>query len=66
MQVGLTWLKFGINIIDKQFNGRRISNKNLLISETTAFQNYRNENKFKIHWNFTKENADEKLSKYYI
>jgi hypothetical protein len=44
----------------------RIRNKNLLISETTAYQNYRNENKCKINWNFTKENADEKLSKYYI
>jgi hypothetical protein len=44
----------------------RIKNKNLLISETKAYQNYRNENKYKINWNFTKENANEKLSKYYI
>jgi hypothetical protein len=45
---------------------RRISNKKLLISEITAYMNNRNENKCKINWNFTKEDADKKLSKYYV
>jgi len=64
-----SWLNIAeieINVMDTQCTGRRISDKNLLISETTAYQNYRNENKCKINWNFTKENANKKLSKYYI
>ena len=55
-----------INVMDRLCTGRRIKDKNLLISETAAYQNYRNKNKCKINWKFTKEDADEKLSKYYI
>jgi hypothetical protein len=44
---------------------RRIGNKNLLIKETKAFRDYINENNCKISWNFTKGDADEKLSKHY-
>jgi len=64
-----SWLNIAeieINVMDKQCTGRRISNKNLLINETTAYQNNRNENKCKINWNFTKADADKKLSKCYI
>jgi hypothetical protein len=64
-----SWLNIAeieINVMDIECTGRRIKDKNLLISETTAYQNYRNENECKINWNFNKENADEKLSKYYI
>ena len=49
--------------MDIQCIGRRIGDKNLLISETTAYQDYRNKNKCKIPPNFTKQDADEKLSK---
>ena len=55
-----------INVMDIQCTGRRISSKKLLISETTAYMNNRNENECKINWGFTKENADKKLSKYYV
>lgn len=64
-----SWLNIAeieINVMDIQCTGRRISNKKLLISETKAFMDNRNKNKSKINWNFTRENADEKLSKYYI
>jgi hypothetical protein len=64
-----SWLNIAeieINVMDKQCTGRRISNKELLIKETTAYENNRNEKKCKINWNFTKEDADEKLSKCYI
>ncbi|MCL2116284.1 MAG: transposase [Methanobrevibacter sp.] len=64
-----SWLNMAeieINVMDKQCTGRRISNENLLITETTAYQNYKNENKCKINWNFSKEKANEKLSKYYV
>jgi hypothetical protein len=64
-----SWLNMAeieINVMDLQCTGRRISSKELLISETTAYQNYRNKNECKIQWNFTKEEADKKLSKYYV
>jgi len=64
-----SWLNIAeieINVMDMQCTGRRISNKELLISETTAYMNNRNENECKINWGFTKEEADKKLSKYYV
>jgi hypothetical protein len=64
-----SWLNIAeieINVMDIQCTGRRISNKNLLINETTAYQNNRNKNNSTINWNFTKANADEKLSNCYI
>ena len=64
-----SWLNIAeieINIMDTQCTRRRIANKELLIKETTAYMNYRNENESKIYWKFTKEDADKKLSKYYV
>jgi hypothetical protein len=64
-----SWLNIAeieINVMDTQCTGRRIANKELLIKETTAYMNYRNENQSKIYWNFTREDADKKLSKYYV
>jgi hypothetical protein len=64
-----SWLNIAeieINVMDTQCTGRRISNKNILINETKAYQNNRNENKCKINWNFTIKDANEKLSKYYV
>lgn len=64
-----SWLNIAeieINVMDIICTGRRIKDKNLLIAETMAYQNYRNKNKCEICWEFTKENADEKLSKYYV
>jgi len=64
-----SWLNIAeieINVMDTQCTGRRIANKELLIKETTAHMNHRNENESKIYWNFTKEDADKKLSKYYV
>ena len=37
-----------------------------LTNEVAAWMKRRNENKKKINWKFTKKNADEKLSKYYV
>jgi hypothetical protein len=64
-----SWLNIAeieINVMDTECIGRRIGNKNKLISETTAWCNDRNEKKSKIYWNFTKNKADEKLSKFYV
>ena len=64
-----SWLNIAeieINVMDTMCTGKRISDKNLLIKETTAYQNERNENKCTINWNFNQEDADKKLSKYYV
>jgi hypothetical protein len=66
--VHASWLNIAeieINVMDIQCTGRRIKDKKLLITETTAYMNNRNENKSKISWGFTKEDADKKLSKCY-
>jgi len=63
-----SWLKISeieINVRDIKCTGRRISDKNSLIKEPKACCNKRNKNKGKINWNFTKKDADKKLSKYY-
>jgi len=64
-----SWLNIAeieINIMDRQCTGRRIANKDMLINETKAYQDYRNKNKSIIQWNFTIEKADKKLAKYYV
>jgi hypothetical protein len=61
-----SWLNIAeieINTMDIECTGRRIKDKNSLIKETKAWCNERNKNK--INWNFTKKDADKKLSKYY-
>jgi len=63
-----SWLnaaEIEINVMDIQCTGRRIGDKETLIRETQAWTNKRNEKRSKINWNFTKKDADEKLSKYY-
>jgi hypothetical protein len=52
--------------MDTQCTGIIIIDKNLLINETTAFINNINKNNAKINLNFTKKDADKKLSKYYL
>jgi transposase len=64
-----SWLNIAeieINVMDIQCTGRRIESKELLIRETKAHTIYRNNNKCKIKWGFTKKKANDKLSKHYI
>ena len=64
-----SWLNIAeveINVMDTESIGRRIGDKNTLISEIQAWMRRRNKNKSKIDWRFTREDADEKLSKYYV
>jgi len=64
-----SWLNIAeieINVMDTMCTGRRIGNKELLISETTAYMNNRNEKKSQIYWDFNEKDADEKLSHHYV
>jgi hypothetical protein len=64
-----SWLNVAeieINVMDIECTGRRIGDRETLITEIKAWMERRNKNKNKIDWRFTKEDADKKLSKYYI
>lgn len=55
-----------INVMDTECTGRRMKNMAFLTKELAAWGKERNRQKRKIEWKFTKQDADEKLSKYYV
>lgn len=64
-----SWLnaaEIEINVMDIECTGRRIGNIETLAREVAAWTKRRNDQKKKIDWKFTKDKADEKLSKYYV
>lgn len=64
-----SWLNVAeveIGAMDVECTDRRIKNKEILRKEVRAWTVRRNKQKRKIDWRFTKQKADEKLSKYYI
>jgi hypothetical protein len=54
-----------IQTIDAEY-GERMYDMGLLAHEVAAWTKRRNDDRKKINWGFTSENADEKLSKYYV
>jgi len=64
-----SWLNIAeieINVMDVECTGRRMVNKEFLAKELKAWEEKRNQLKKKIEWKFTKQDADEKLSKHYV
>lgn len=64
-----SWLnaaEIEINVMDIECTGRRIGEIETLIHEVRAWTNRRNDQKKKINWKFTRENADKKMSKHYV
>ncbi len=64
-----SWLNVAeieIGVMDAECTGRRIGGKKTLAQEVQAWTKRRNKDKKKIHWRFTKKDADRKLSKYYV
>ncbi len=64
-----SWLNIAeieINVMDCECTDRRMKSINLLSEEVRAWEVRRNKNRKKIHWTFTKQDADKKLSKYYV
>ena len=64
-----SWLNVAeieINVMDTECIGRRMKDKVFLIKELIAWTMKRNLLKKKIVWKFTKQDADDKLSKHYI
>ena len=64
-----SWLNMAeieINIMDRQCTGGRIASKEILESEVMNWSNDRNEKQRNIEWKFTRQDADKKLSRYYV
>ncbi len=64
-----SWLNMAeieINIMDRQCTGGRIASKEILESELMSWSNDRNEKQHNIEWKFTRQDADNKLSRYYV
>ena len=63
-----SWLNMAeleIGIMDKQCTGRRLGTEAVLAEEIASWQNRRNVEKRRINWTFTRERADQKLSRHY-
>ena len=64
-----SWLnavEIEINVMDIECTNRRIGDMQTLTHQVGAWTKRRNKHKKKIEWKFTKKNADEKMSKYYV
>lgn len=63
-----SWLNMAeieLSALSRQCLNRRIATVEELQTETKAWTKQRNEQQIKIHWQFTKEQAREKLSRHY-
>jgi hypothetical protein len=64
-----SWLnaaEIEINVMDIECTGRGIGDMETLTHEVGAWTKRRNDHQKKIEWKFTRKNADEKMSKYYV
>jgi len=64
-----SWLNVAeieINVMDTECTGRRIADKTTLTQQVRAWTKRRDQQKKKINWRFTKQDADRKLSKHYV
>lgn len=64
-----SWLNMAeieIGILDRQCTGRRMGNDLLLRSEVLAWEQRRNQARCRIAWKFTRQDADQKLSRHYV
>jgi hypothetical protein len=64
-----SWLNMAeieIGIMDRQCTGGRLASEAVLKSELSAWKRRRNKGKAQIEWKFTRQDADQKLSKHYV
>lgn len=64
-----SWLNIAeieINVMDTECTGRRMKSKDYLTEELKAWTNSRNQQRKKIEWKFTRQDADKKLSRHYV
>jgi len=64
-----SWLNMAeieIGIMDRQCTGGRLPSEAKLRSEVTAWKHRRNQAQNGIEWKFTRQDADQKLSRHYV
>jgi len=64
-----SWLNMAeieIGILDRQCTGKRIGEEARLRSEVKAWEQRRNQARCRIEWKFTRQDADDKLSRHYV
>lgn len=64
-----SWLNMAeieIGILDRQCTGRRMGDETRLCSEVLAWEQRRNQARCRIEWKFTRQDADQKLSRHYV
>jgi DDE superfamily endonuclease len=64
-----SWLNMAeieIGILDRQCTRRRIGDEAYLRSEVRAWEQQRNQARCRIDWKFTRQDADQKLSRHYV
>jgi hypothetical protein len=64
-----SWLNMAeieIGILDRQCTGRRIGDEAHLRAEVLAWEQRRNQERCRIDWKFTRQDADQKLSRHYV
>jgi hypothetical protein len=64
-----SWLNMAeieIGILDRQCLGRRIGNEPRLKAEVEAWEQRRNAAGCQLQWNFTRQDADQKLGRHYV
>ena len=55
-----------IGILDRQCMGRRMGEERLLRAEVRAWEQRRNQERSRIDWKFTRQDADRKLARHYV
>ena len=64
-----SWLNMAeieIGIMDRQCTGCRLPNEDILRTEIAAWMDRRNQARSTIEWKFTRQDADQKLSRHYV
>ena len=64
-----SWLNMAeieIGVLERQCTGRRMGTESLLKSEVAAWEQQRNADQQTIRWTFTRQDADQKLSRHYV
>ena len=64
-----SWLNMAeieIGILDRQCTGCRIGDEARLCSEVLAWEQRRNQERRRIEWKFSRQDADQKLSRHYV
>jgi len=64
-----SWLNMAeieIGILDRQCTRRRICDETRLCSEVLAWEERRNQERCRIEWKFTRQDADRKLCRHYV